>query len=257
MNILISNDDGYFSDGIRCLKRSLLDAGHNVFLIAPDRDNSACGMSITLRKPVTVRKIAEQEYAATGTPVDCVGLALGGLIEEPIDLVVSGINNGANLSDDVFYSGTAAAAMEARRLRYPSIAMSIPEVLPEHYETAAYVVNYLINKLDVLPNKEELAFLNVNVPDVAIDDLKGIKAASLGRRDSPKPHEEEVSLKGARHCWLGAVGNFMEGSYVDGSSDYLCDHELINLGYASVTPIRAEWLHQKYLQSCEQWLESK
>jgi len=120
MNILISNDDGYFSNGIVCLRDSLLKAGHQVFVVAPDRDYSACSLSITLRKPVTVRSVGENEYAVSGTPVDCVSLALGGLIKSPIDIVVSGINNGANLADDVFYSGTAAAAMEARRLQYCS-----------------------------------------------------------------------------------------------------------------------------------------
>ena len=146
----------------------------------------------------------------------------------------------------MFYSGTAAAAMEARRLKYPSIAMSIPEVLPKHYDTAAYVAKKIIGDVENLVFKEQLAFLNVNVPDVSIDCLKGIKAASLGRRHSPEPHEEKVSIKGARHCLLGAVGGFVEEGYVDGQTDFLCDHELINQCFASVTPIRAEWMHQQY-----------
>ena len=254
MNILISNDDGYFSDGIQCLRDSLLDAGHQVFMVAPDRDYSACSMSITLRQPVTIRSVANNEYAVSGTPVDCVAVALGGLIKGTIDLVVSGINNGANLSDDVFYSGTAAAAMEARRLKYPSIAVSIPQVKPKHFATAASVVNSLIDKIETLPNKEELAFLNVNVPDVTLDELKGLKSTALGLRNKPEPHREEMSEKGVRHCWLGGVGSFVEPES-QGQMNLIYDHQCIEEGYASITPIKSEWLHQPFLNQCQQWLD--
>ena len=254
MNILISNDDGYFSEGIQCLKDSLLDAGHQVFMVAPDRDYSACSMSITLRQPVTVRSVANNEYAVSGTPVDCVAVALGGLIQDSIDLVVSGINNGANLSDDVFYSGTAAAAMEARRLKYPSIAVSIPQLKPKYYVTATSVVNSLIDKIETLPSKDELAFLNVNVPDIALDELKGLKSTALGQRNKPEPHREEVSEKGVRHYWLGGVGSFVEPK--SGSqAGLMYDHECIKEAYASITPIKSEWLHQPFLSQCQQWLD--
>ncbi len=251
MNILISNDDGYFSAGIECLRDQLIAAGHHVFVVAPDRDYSACGMSITLRQPVTVRSVGVNEYAVSGTPVDCVGLALGGLIKEDIDLVVSGINNGANLSDDVFYSGTAAAAMEARRLRYPSLAISIPSVQPNHYDTAASVAIKLIERLHDVPYREELGFINVNVPDVSLEDLQGLKATALGARLSPERHREIVSEKGARHCWLGKVGAFVEPPE---GSDVLYDHQCVEQGFASVTPIKAQWLHEPFLKSCSEWL---
>ena len=253
MNILISNDDGYFSKGIQCLKESLLKAGHAVFLVAPDRDYSACGMSITLRAPVTVREIAEHEYAVSGTPVDCVGLALGGLLEASIDIVISGINNGANFSDDVFYSGTVAAAMEARRLQLPSIAVSIPAAQPKHYATAANVVNELIQRLPNLPNSEELAFLNVNVPDLSLHQLKGMKATTLGQRHSPVPHREVISDKGVRHCWLGGVGDFVDSQ---GSAKMICDHQCVAQGFASITPIKAEWLNKSFVTACQNWLDS-
>ena len=253
MNILISNDDGYFSEGIECLRDKLIAAGHYVFVVAPDRDYSACGMSITLRQPVTVRSVGVNEYAVSGTPVDCVGVALGGLVKEKIDLVVSGINNGANLADDVFYSGTAAAAMEARRLKYPSIAVSIPSVQPKHYDTAASVAIKLIQKLDDLPYREELGFINVNVPDLPEENLKGLKATALGSRLSPESHREVVSEKGARHCWLGKVGAFVEPSE---NSHVLYDHQCIEQGFASVTPIKAQWLHEPFLKSCSEWLDN-
>ena len=253
MNILISNDDGYFSEGIECLRDNLIKAGHQVFVVAPDRDYSACSMSITLRKPVAVRSVGVNEYAVSGTPVDCVGIALGGLIKSPIDIVVSGINNGANLSDDVFYSGTAAAAMEARRLKYPCIALSIPEVQPKHYETAASVVIELIAKIDDLPNFDELAFLNVNVPDLDKQKLKGLKATALGRRKKPEPHREVISEKGARQCWLGGVGDFVDP---EENVDILYDHQCIKQGYASITPIKAEWVHKAFLEGCDQWLNN-
>ena len=253
MNILISNDDGYFSKGIQCLKQSLLEVGHKVFLVAPDRDYSACGMSITLRAPVTVREISVNEFAVSGTPVDCVGIALGGLLKTPIDLVISGINNGANFSDDVFYSGTAAAAMEARRLRLPSIAVSIPSTQPKHYATATNVVNVLISRLSSLPNFEELAFLNVNVPDISLDQLQGLTATALGKRHRPEPHREEISDKGVRHCWLGGVGDFV---VTEDSAGMITDHQCVEQGFASITPIKAEWLNKPYIAKCQDGLDS-
>jgi len=255
MNILISNDDGYFSEGIQALKKGLEKNGHQVFLVAPDRDNSACGMSITVRSPLTVRKISETEYAVNGSPVDCVVLALGGLIAEPIDIVVSGINNGANLSDDVFYSGTVAAALEARRLTNPSIAVSVVELQPKHYDTAVHVVEQLLTKIADLPEKEQLAFLNVNVPDVAAEELAGIKATHLGKRLPSEKHKTEVTAKGVTQCWIGPAGQFDRKATQQSDDSVLYDFACVEAGYASVTPVKAEWRHADYVDACSQWLD--
>jgi len=253
MNILISNDDGYFSEGIQNLRKALVKKGHEVFMVAPDRDYSACGMSISVRSPLTVRKLGHNQYAVSGTPVDCIALALGGLISQPIDLVVSGINNGANLCDDVLYSGTVAAAMEARRLANPSIAISIPAAQPNYYSTASELAVELIDKIEDFPDKHEIALLNVNVPDVNIHDLKGFKATVIGRRHKPISHRETVSEKGVRQCWLGGVGSFVEEEFDEAS---LYDHQCIALGYASVSPVKAEWIHKPYVDSCQLWLNT-
>lgn len=250
MNILISNDDGYFSEGIQTLKKGLIALGHKVFLVAPDRDNSACGMSITVRQPITVREIGENEYAISGTPVDAIVLATGGLVTEKIDIVISGINNGANLCDDVFYSGTVAAAMEARRFVNPAIALSIPVLRPQYYETAVYVVGQLLDRIDKIPNKQELAFLNVNVPDVAIDELNGMKASCLGMRLPSVKHKTEITKKGVMQCWIGPAGDFD----ISFNSEFPFDHECIKQGYASVTPIKAEWVNTPYINDCAKWL---
>jgi len=206
-------------------------------------------MSITVRSPLTVRSLRSDEYAVSGSPVDCVNLALGGLIEEPIDIVISGINNGANLCDDVFYSGTVAAVMEGRSLKTTNIAVSIPELCPKHYETAVHVVSELLGRIDTLPNKNEIAFLNVNVPDVPVSELLGIKATTLGKRLVSKPHKTEISPKGVMQCWIGKVGDYDISAQV-GTEDYQCLHD----GFASVTPIKAEWVHEKFRSECEAWL---
>jgi len=253
MNILISNDDGYFSIGIQALREAISNAGHRVFLVAPDRDYSACGMSITVRSPITVREIGVDQYAVSGTPVDCVALALGGLIKSPIDMVVSGVNNGANLCDDVLYSGTVAAAMEGRRLTLPSLAMSIPATKPQHYSTAAAIAVDLIENITSFPAESDISVLNVNVPDVPLSNLKGIRSTILGRRAAPVPHEEKMTEKGVKQCWIGAVGEFER---ID-NNGVLFDFQSVEQGYVSLTPLKAELFNRGYQHVCERWLASE
>lgn len=253
MHILISNDDGYFAEGIQVLYTALKDSPHSVTMVAPDRDNSACSSFITLREPVTVRRLEDSAYAISGTPTDCVCVAMGGLIKEPIDLVVSGINNGTNMGDDVLYSGTVAAALEARRLGLPNIALSVTERRPRHYQTAVSVLFDLLDKIETFPRSDEIAMLNVNVPDVPYDELKGLKTAALGARTAPVPHRTEITEKGVHNVWLGAAGHFDPEQHND---DLLYDFQAVELGYAAVTPIRGELLNKPYLEETASWLGS-
>ncbi len=189
MNILLSNDDGFHAHGIQFLAKALREAGHKVTIVAPDRNRSAASSCLTLVDPLRVHKFENGDYTViAGTPADCVHLALNGLLDEPFDLVVSGINHGANLGDDVVYSGTVAAALEGRHLPLPSIAVSLVGhqganylVGHCHFETAAQVVLDLLPKVetDKIPANQ---VLNVNVPNVPYTELKGMMVTRLGDR---------------------------------------------------------------------------
>ncbi len=157
------------------------------------------------------------------------------------------------MGDDVLYSGTVAAAVEARRLSLPNISLSITEQQPRHYETAIKVLFDLLEKIADYPLGDEVAFLNVNVPDLSIDELKGLKVTSLASRTSPVPLREELTAKGVRQLWLGAAGDFDAEKHSDGK---LYDYQAIEQGYASVTPVKAHMIDQPYLQKTAEWLNS-
>ena len=185
MKILVSNDDGYLATGINVLTDALAEIA-DVVVVAPDRNRSAASNSLTLHDPLRVSKVAENRYRVNGTPSDCVHLALTGFLEEEPDLVVSGINHGANLGDDVIYSGTVAAAMEGRFLGYPTIAVSLVGHRLRHFDTAARVAVQLVQRLEKEPLPKEFIF-NVNVPDVPLDELKGVRVCRLGCRHKSEP----------------------------------------------------------------------
>jgi 5'-nucleotidase len=172
MKILVSNDDGYLATGINVLADALADIAE-VVVVAPDRNRSAASNSLTLQDPLRISKVAQNRYRVNGTPSDCVHLALTGFLDEEPDLVVSGINHGANLGDDVIYSGTVAAAMEGRFLGYPSIAVSLVGHRLTHFDTAARVAKELVQRLERNPLPKEFIF-NVNVPDRPYEELSGI-----------------------------------------------------------------------------------
>ena len=176
MKILVSNDDGYLATGINVLTNALAEIA-DVIVVAPDRNRSAASNSLTLNDPLRVSKVAKNRYKVNGTPSDCVHLALTGFLEEEPDLVVSGINHGANLGDDVIYSGTVAAAMEGRFLGLPTIAVSL--VGHKHFDTAARVATELVQRLEKDPLPKEFIF-NVNVPDVPYEEMAGILKTSVG-----------------------------------------------------------------------------
>jgi 5'-nucleotidase len=183
MRVLVSNDDGVDAPGIRILAEGLRAAGHEVLVVAPDRDRSGASNSLTLDAPVRVQQLDASTWRVYGTPTDCVHVAITGMLEVEPDIVVSGINNTANLGDDVIYSGTVAAAMEGRFLGLPAVAMSLQTVdhIGRHYETAARAAVEIIARLATDPLPAD-TILNVNVPDLPWDQVRGFEVSRLGNR---------------------------------------------------------------------------
>lgn len=252
MHILVSNDDGCDAPGLEVLVNVLKDQYHKVTVVTPRQNMSGCGMGMSLRKSIQVENINDDTFVVDGTPVDCVYIGLNNLVTESVDLVISGINNGANLADDVFYSGTFAAAMEARRLYLPSIALSVVNDDVKHYETAAYIASELANEMPRLEYKSLLAVLNVNVPDVPTAQLRGLKATILGERLEPvKPTEElDKNTNNIRRFVLGAAGDFDRRK-----RKIMADFQAVEEGFVSVTPLGAKLEDRAYIQDTQSWLD--
>ena len=253
MHILISNDDGHAAPGLQVLINVLKDQYHKVTVVTPRNNMSGCGMGLTLRESIKVEKTGDDIYVVDGTPADCVYLGLNNLASEPVDFVISGINNGANLSDDVFYSGTFAAAMEARHLYLPSIALSVTSNHVKHYETAAYIASELANEMPHLEYKSLLAVLNVNVPDVPTAQLRGLKATVLGERLAPvKPTQvmRENTKENVSYFDLGPAGDFDRRK-----RKIMADFQAIEQGFVSVTPLGSQLEDRAYIQDTQSWLD--
>lgn len=245
MRILVSNDDGYQATGINVLTDALQKVA-DVVVVAPDRNRSAASNSLTLQTPLRVTKVAENRYYVDGTPSDCVHIALTGLLDEEPDLVVSGINHGANLGDDVIYSGTVAAAMEGRFLGLPTIAVSLVGHDLQHFDTAARVASELVQKID-RGMLESSIVLNVNVPDVAYKDLKGIRAARLGFRHKSEPIVKSKDPHGRTIYWVGPAG---AGADAGPGTDF----HAISEGAASVTPLKVDLTRHESVAQIADWL---
>jgi len=243
MKILVSNDDGYLATGINVLTDALSEIA-DVIVVAPDRNRSAASNSLTLNDPLRVSKVAENRYRVNGTPSDCVHLALTGFLEEEPDLVVSGINHGANLGDDVIYSGTVAAAMEGRFLGLPTIAVSL--VGHKHFDTAARVATELVQRLEKDPLPKEFIF-NVNVPDVPYEELAGIRVCRLGFRHKSEPVVKDQDPHGRTIFWVGPAGDNQE----EGEGT---DFHALEQGAASITPLEIDLTRHEALPQVEDWL---
>ena len=243
MKILVSNDDGYLATGINVLTDALSEIA-DVIVVAPDRNRSAASNSLTLNDPLRVSKVAENRYRVNGTPSDCVHLALTGFLEEEPDLVVSGINHGANLGDDVIYSGTVAAAMEGRFLGLPTIAVSL--VGHKHFDTAARVATELVQRLEKDPLPKEFIF-NVNVPDVRYEELAGIRVCRLGFRHKSEPVVRDQDPHGRTIFWVGPAGDNQE----EGEGT---DFHALEQGAASITPLKIDLTRHEALPQVEDWL---
>lgn len=251
MNILLSNDDGFIAPGINLL-RDKLSTFANILTIAPDRDRSAASNSLTLENPLRVTERGEKLYSVNGTPTDCVHLALTGLYEnEEPDIVISGINAGANMGDDVIYSGTVAAAMEGRNLGLPAMAVSITSFHPNHFESAAQAVITLLNQLPNLKLSDEdnaATILNVNVPDLPWQDIKGFQVTRLGKRHKAEPVIRSTDPRGDDIFWVGPVGE--EADAGEGTDFYAVQN-----GYVSVTPIHIDLTRYSAIEATENWMK--
>lgn len=247
MKILASNDDGYQSPGLLVLMKALGELGE-VAVVAPERDRSGASNSLTLNMPVRAERMSNGVIRVDGTPTDCVHLAITGLLDEEPDLVVAGINHGPNLGDDVIYSGTVAAATEGRFLGLPAIAVSSESFEPKHLETAARVAVTLVKRLERLP-LEPNSILNVNVPDVPYDALKGFQATRLGHRHKAEPVVADKDPRGRVIYWVGPAGPEQDAG--PGT-----DFHAVRSGYVSITPLQVDLTRHTALDALQDWLGS-
>ncbi len=247
MKILVSNDDGYQSPGLLALAEALLVLGE-VEIVAPERDRSGASNSLTLDVPLRATRMGNGVTRVDGTPTDCVHLALTGLLESEPDLVVSGINLGPNLGDDILYSGTVAAATEGRFLGLPAIAVSVDSHQPAHLDTAARVAVLLVKRLQAEPLDSNL-ILNVNVPDLPYGDLKGFVATRLGNRHKAEPVVMSRDPRGRTIYWVGPAGSEQDAG--PGT-----DFHAVRSGYVSVTPLHVDLTRHSVLEGLGQWLSA-
>ena len=246
MHFLISNDDGITARGIRVLSEWIRQLG-TVTIVAPDQNRSGASNSLTLGSPVRIREIEAETYRVTGTPTDCVHIALTGLLDRDPDMVVSGINAGANLGDDVIYSGTVAAAMEGRFLGLPAIAVSLVfDEKPTHYESAAQAVVLVVERLlkDPLPAD---TILNINVPDFPWQDIRGFEVTRLGHRHRAEPTVRMLDPRGEPMYWIGAAGAEQDAG--PGT-----DFNAVRRGFVSITPIHVDLTRFQALEQVAGWV---
>lgn len=248
MHFLISNDDGLTARGIEVLAEHIGRIGR-ITVVAPNRNCSGASNSLTLDSPVRIHEVEPGVMSMSGTPTDCVHIALTGLLESDPDMVISGINHGANLGDDVIYSGTVAAAMEGRFLGLPAIAMSLVfEDEPTHFETAARAAGRLVEQLarDPLPAD---TILNVNVPDRPWDEIEGFEVTRLGHRHRAEPCIEALDPRGRRMYWVGPAGE--EEDAGPGT-----DFDAIRRGFISITPIHVDLTRYQALEQVAGWVSA-
>lgn len=242
--ILISNDDGVTAPGIHILDNALSKIAKTE-VIAPDRNRSGASNSLTLLNPLRVKQLANGYHSVDGTPTDCVHMALTGYLTSHFDMVVSGINEGANLGDDVIYSGTVAAAMEGRSLGLPAIAISLVGHNVKNYESAASVASYLVLELKKHPLPQK-TILNVNVPDLPLHEIKGIKTTRLGTRHLAEPTVKQIDPRGRSMYWIGPAGP--EEDAGDGT-----DFDAIKQGYVSITPLQIDITNYNIFSELSDW----
>ena len=246
MLILIANDDGYLSPGIRALAGAMRDLGRAI-IVAPDRNRSGASNSLTLSRPVPVNRHEKDIFSLEGTPTDCVNIALSGLLEADPDMVVSGINDGPNMGDDVLYSGTVAAAIEGRNLGHPAIAISMASHEPSHYASAARVAKTLVAHLLEAPLPSD-TILNVNVPDLPYEALAGWRATRLGTRHQSRNAIRQSSPRGQEIFWIGAAGDILD----DGPGT---DFAAVAEGFVSITPLQTDLTRHDSVTPVGEWLE--
>ncbi|MGI9334635.1 MAG: 5'/3'-nucleotidase SurE [Gammaproteobacteria bacterium] len=250
MRILLSNDDGYRAPGLASMARALAALGE-VNVVAPDRDRSGASNSLTLDSPLRTQRAENGFIAVNGTPTDCVHLAITGLLDHQPDIVVSGINAGANMGDDVLYSGTVAAAMEGRFLGRPAIAVSLATTRAKegarHYDTAAKIVCAMLERMPEIRLPAD-TILNVNVPDRPFEELIGIAVTRLGHRHQSEPVVEKLDPRGRTVYWVGPPGGEQDAG--PGT-----DFHAVREGKASVTPLTVDLTRYAVMDDAARWLE--
>ncbi len=245
MRILLSNDDGYFAPGLACLAEHLAKIAE-VTVVAPERDRSGASNSLTLDRPLNLRRAANGFYYVNGTPTDCVHLAVTGMLEQQPDMVVSGINAGANMGDDTIYSGTVAAATEGFLLGIPSLAISLEGKEFVYYETAARVAVELVQRFATQKHSQPW-LLNVNVPDVPHDQLQGIAVTRLGKRHKAEPVVKASNPQGEAVYWVGAAGKAQDSG--EGT-----DFHAVAQQRVSLTPLQIDLTQYSQLDAVRGWL---
>ncbi len=246
MRILISNDDGYFAPGLACLAGALAKVA-DVVVVAPESDRSGASNSLTLDRPLKLRRAANGYYYVNGTPTDCVHLAVTGMLDHQPDMVVSGINAGANMGDDTIYSGTVAAATEGFLLGIPSIAVSLNGHKLAFYETAATIVSELVQRFAKQTHSHPW-LLNVNVPDVPHDQLQGMEVTRLGKRHKAEPVVKASSPHGETVYWVGAAGKAQDAG--EGTDFHAIERQRV-----SITPLQIDLTQYQQLDAVRGWLK--
>lgn len=246
MRILLSNDDGVYAPGLAMLAKSLSEVAE-IVVVAPDRNRSGASNSLTLDNPLRVKRLENGYYSVEGTPTDCVHLAITGLLDELPDMIVSGINAGANLGDDVLYSGTVAAASEGRFLGFPAVAVSLVQGGGNHFETAGRFIQNFVTRLRNQPIASD-TILNVNVPDVPFDQLRGVDVTRFGTRHCAEPTIKQVDPRGHTIYWVGPPG-------AEQDSGPGTDFYAVAEGKVSISPMHLDLTHYPSIDSVATWME--
>jgi 5'-nucleotidase len=246
MRILLSNDDGYLAPGLAALADALQGLGE-VIVVAPERNRSGASNSLTLDRPLHLRRATNGFSYVNGTPTDCVHLAVTGVLEHQPDIVVSGINLGANMGDDTIYSGTVAAATEGYLLGLPSIAISLASFAGRHFDTAALVAREAVERFVRAPFKEPV-LLNINVPDVPYDMLQGTRVTRLGRRHKAEAAVKSITPRNETVYWVGAAGSAADAG--EGT-----DFHAVDNGWVSITPLQIDLTHRAQMDSVSDWMQ--
>lgn len=246
MKILLSNDDGYFAPGLQTLADHISKIA-DIVVVAPERNRSGASNSLTLDRPLNVRQASNGFYFVNGTPTDCVHLAVTGLLNDLPDMVISGINDGANMGDDTIYSGTVAAAMEGFLLGIPSFAVSMSQHSATHFETAAKVIVEIVQQYQANPFPPPV-LMNINVPDIPYEQLKGKVVTRLGKRHKAEPVIKLKSPRGETIYWVGPAGDAQDAG--EGTDFYaVANHQV------SLTPLQADLTHHSQLNALKDWMK--
>ena len=245
MRILLSNDDGYFAPGLAALYAALSPIAE-ITVVAPERDKSGASNSLTLDRPLSIRKAPNGFFFLNGTPTDCVHMAVTGMLDWVPDMVVSGINHGSNMGDDTIYSGTVAAATEGFLLGIPSIAVSLVSKSGQNFETAAQVAAELVLRQQKSPLSVP-SLLNVNVPDIPKDQLQGFEITRLGKRHKAEPVVKTTNPRGDTVYWIGAAGAAADAG--PGTDFYATQNNRV-----SITPLQMDLTHFQHMKSVADWI---